>query len=141
VPDGEHLVPIGVADVRRTGSDVTIVAWTRMVHRSLEAAEILAAEGIEVEVIDPRGVRPLDMDTILTSVRKTGRLIVTHEAAAAGGAGSEVVSIVAEQAMPYLAAPIRRLTAPDIPIPQSAELEAFTIPTVEAIVTACRALF
>lgn len=141
VPDGEHLVPIGVADVRRQGADVTIVAWTSMVHRALEAAELLARENISVEVIDPRGVRPLDIDTILTSVKKTGRLIVSHEAAAPGGAGSEVVSLIAEHALDYLVAPIKRVCAADIPIPQSAEMEQLALPTVGALVEACRSLF
>ncbi|QNO38325.1 alpha-ketoacid dehydrogenase subunit beta [Protaetiibacter sp. SSC-01] len=140
VPDGEHLVPIGVADVRREGTDVTVVAWQTMVPRALAAAEQLADEGISVEVIDPRGARPLDLDTILTSVKKTGRLIVTHEAAAVGGVGSEVVAAVAEHAMDYMAAPIRRITAPDVPIPQNTELEQLVIPTAEDLVAACRAL-
>lgn len=140
VPDGEHLVPIGVADVRRTGADVTIVAWQRLVQRALDAAETLAGEGIDVEVIDPRGARPIDFDTILASVRKTGRLIVAHEAAATGGVGSEVVAVVAEQAMDLLRAPIRRITAPEIPIPQNAELEQLVIPTADVLAETCREL-
>lgn len=140
VPEGEHLVPIGVADIKRAGRDVTIVAWTTMVHRALAAAEILAAEGIEVEVIDPRGVRPLDKDTILESVRRTGRLVVTHEAPKPGGAASEVAAIVAEEATEYLAAPVMRVCGADIPLPQSAELEKFAIPSVDELVKACRSL-
>jgi pyruvate dehydrogenase E1 component beta subunit len=140
VPDGEHLVPIGVANVVRPGRDVTVVAWTTMVHRALEAAETLAAEGIEIEIIDPRGVRPLDKDTILASVRRTGRLVVAHEAPAPGGAGSEVAAIVAEEAIEYLAAPIKRVCGADIPIPQSAELEQLVIPDASALAAACRQL-
>jgi acetoin:2,6-dichlorophenolindophenol oxidoreductase subunit beta len=140
VPEGEHLVPIGVADIKRAGRDVTIVAWSMMVHRALAAAEILAAEGVEVEVIDPRGVRPLDKDTILASVRRTGRLVVTHEAPKTGGAGSEVAAIVAEEATEYLAAPVVRICGADIPLPQSTELEQLAIPTVDKLVQACRSL-
>src|SRR5690606_34730271 len=105
-----------------------------MVPRALAAAETLAADGISVEVIDPRGARPLDLDTILASVKKTGRLIVSHEAAAVGGVGSEVVAAVAEHAIDYLAAPIRRITAPDVPIPQNTELEQLVIPTTDDLV-------
>ena len=138
VPDGEHLIPIGVADVKREGTDVTIVAWTSMVHRALAAAETLAAEGIQVEVVDPRGVRPLDTDTILASVQKTGRLIVSHEAPAPGGAASEVAAYVAEHALDYLAAPIQRVCGADIPIPQSSDLEQYAIPSVDDLIRACR---
>ena len=138
VPDGEYLIPIGVADVKRVGTDVTVVAWTSMVHRALGAAEILASEGIQVEVVDPRGVRPLDMETILASVRKTGRLVLSHEAPAPGGAGGEVAAYVAEHAIEWLAAPIRRVCGADIPMPQSAELEQYAIPTVDDLVQACR---
>jgi pyruvate/2-oxoglutarate/acetoin dehydrogenase E1 component len=140
VPEGEHLVPIGVADIKRAGRDVTIVAWSMMVHRALAAAEILAAQGVEVEVIDPRGVRPLDKETILESVRRTGRLVVTHEAPKAGGPASEVAAIVAEEATDYLAAPVVRVCGADIPLPQSTELEQLAIPSVDRLVNACRSL-
>lgn len=140
VPDGEHLVPIGQADIKRSGTDVTIVAWQMMVHRSLAAAERLSADGIEVEVIDPRGVRPLDMDTILTSVRRTGRLILVHEAAKPGNIAGEVAANVAETALEYLVAPIVRLCAADIPIPQSTRLEQMSIPSTEAIEAAVRSI-
>jgi len=138
VPDGDHLVPIGVADVKREGTDVTVVAWTSMVHKALEAAEVLAGEGISVEVVDPRGVRPLDKDTILASVRKTGRLVIAHESPVVGGAGGEVAAIVAEEAIEYLAAPIRRVGAPDIPLPQNAVLEKLALPSTDDIVSAIR---
>jgi acetoin:2,6-dichlorophenolindophenol oxidoreductase subunit beta len=140
VPDGEHLVPIGQADVKRQGGDVTVVAWQAMVHQALDAAEGLAVDGVEVEVIDPRGVRPLDMATILASVRKTGRLVVVHEAAKPGNVASEVAATVAEEAIDYLAAPIRRLCAADIPIPQSTRLERKAIPSAQAIVATVRSL-
>lgn len=138
VPEGEHLVPIGVAATVRPGSDVTVVAWQAMVHRSLRAAESLAEEGIDVEVIDPRGVRPLDMDSIIASVKRTGRLVIVHEAPTPGNVASEVSATVAEQAIEYLAAPIRRVCAADIPIPQSTRLEQLAIPSVPAIEAAIR---
>jgi pyruvate/2-oxoglutarate/acetoin dehydrogenase E1 component len=140
VPDGEHLVPIGLANIVRPGTDVTVVAWQSMVHRALKAAERLAADGIEIEVIDPRGVRPLDMDTILASVRRTGRLVVVHEAPKPGNVASEVVSSVAESALEYLLAPIVRLCAADIPIPQNTRLEQLAIPSAEAIESAVRSM-
>jgi len=140
VPDGEHLVPIGVADTVRPGRDVTIVAWQAMVHRSLKAAESLAADGIEVEIIDPRGVRPLDMTTIIESVKRTSRLVVVHEAPAPGNVASEVAANVAENAIEYLAAPIRRVCAADVPIPQSTRLEQMAIPSVSDIESAVRSL-
>lgn len=140
VPEGEHLVPIGQADVKRSGTDVTIVAWQVMVHRALAAAERLAGDGIEVEVIDPRGVRPIDMETILASVRRTGRLILVHEAAKPGNITGEVAANVAETAIEYLVAPIVRLCAADIPIPQSTRLEQMSIPSTEAIEAAVRSI-
>jgi len=140
VPDGEHLVPIGQADVKRSGTDVTIVAWQAMVHRALAAAERLVADGIEVEIIDPRGVRPIDMETILASVRRTGRLILVHEAAKPGNITGEVAANVAESALEYLVAPIVRLCAADIPIPQSTRLEQMSIPSTEAIEAAVRSI-
>lgn len=140
VPEGEHLVPLGQAATVRSGSDVTVVAWTTMVHRAVEAAQQLAREGIEVEVIDPRGVRPLDTETILESVRRTGRLVIAHESPKRGGAGSEVAAIVAEQAIDWLAAPVIRLGAADVPIPQHEQLERLVIPQTADVVEAIRAV-
>ncbi len=138
VPDGEHLVPIGVADVKRPGTDVTVVAFGSMVARSLQAAEELAADGIEIEVVDPRGIRPLDTDTILASVERTGRLVVVHEAPAHGGPGAEVVARIAEQGLDLLEAPIRRVTMPDALVPQSVHLEKMLVPTAADVVAAVR---
>jgi len=138
VPGGDHLVPLGKADVKREGSDVTIVAWALMVHKALEAAEQLAQEGISVEVIDPRGLRPLDMDTILASLRKTGRIVFAQEAPKTGGNASEIIAIIAEEALDLLAAPVKRVAAPDIPVPQSIALEQKYVPTTAHIVDAVR---
>ena len=138
VPDGEHLVPIGVADIKRAGTDVTIVAWGSYVGRSLQAAEELAALGIDAEVVDPRGIRPLDTATILESVARTGRLVIVHEAPAAGGPGAEVAAVVAEEALDLLLAPVIRVTSPPTPIPQSVPLERLLLPTVADIVSAVR---
>jgi pyruvate dehydrogenase E1 component beta subunit len=138
VPDGEHLVPLGQACVRRAGADVTVVAWSNFVNHALLAAEQLAAEGIDVEVVDPRGLRPLDTATILASVAKTGRLVLAHDAPKTGGPASEIAAIVAEQALGDLAAPIVRVAAPDVPPPQSAYLERFYVPGVDDVVAAIR---
>lgn len=140
VPEGEHLVPLGQANICREGSDVTIVAWSVMVGKALEAAKRLAAEGISAEVIDPRGVRPFDFDTILRSVEKTGRLVLAHEAPVVGGPAGEVAATVAERALLHLEAPIRRVGAPDTPIPQSAALERLMIPRTDDIVAAARSI-
>ena len=141
VPSGEHLVPIGVADIKRPGTDVTIVAWSSYVGRSLQAADALAQQGIEAEVVDPRCIRPLDMTTILTSVERTGRLVIVHEAPAPGGPGAEVAAVVAEQALDLLLAPIVRVTSPPVPVPQSLALERMLLPSVDDIVAAVQGLF
>ncbi len=116
VPEGEHFVPLGLACVRRVGADVTIVAVSDMVNYALEAADELAAEGIDAEVIDPRTLVPLDEEAILASVRKTGRLIVTHEAVRRGGVGAEIGSLVAEKAFAALRAPLRIVAAQNTPL-------------------------
>jgi pyruvate/2-oxoglutarate/acetoin dehydrogenase E1 component len=140
VPDGDYLVPLGKADIKRTGTDVTVIAWSRLVLEALQAASQLAKEGISVEVIDPRGINPLDTETILASVQKTGKVVLAHEAATRGGPGSEVAAILAEQALDYLEAPIKRVAAPDVPIPQSSYLEQFIVPTASDIIATIRTL-
>jgi pyruvate dehydrogenase E1 component beta subunit len=140
VPEGEHLVPLGRADVKRQGSDVTVVAWARLVTSALEAAEQLAERGIDAEVVDPRGIHPLDVATILASVEKTGRLVIAHEAPRTGGSGAEVAAVVAEQGLDLLQAPIVRVAAPDVPVPQSARLERFIVPGAPQIVEAVLSL-
>lgn len=138
VPEDDALVPIGVATTRRTGRDVTILAFSKMVGLALEAAEDLASEGIAAEVIDPRTLCPLDLDTIAASVRKTSRLIVVHEAVQRGGAGAEIAAQVQEEVLDYLDSPILRVGAPFAPVPYSAVLEKQFVPGKEQIVDAVR---
>jgi len=138
VPDGDHLVPLGKADIKREGTDVTVVAWALMVHKALEAAEILAQEGISVEVVDPRGLRPLDMDTILGSLEKTGRIVFAQETPKTGGNASEIMAIIGESALDLLAAPMKRVSCPDTPAPQSIRMEQKWVPSTQHIVDAIR---
>jgi pyruvate dehydrogenase E1 component beta subunit len=139
VPEELYTIPLGAAEVKREGSDLTIVATSVMVPRSLEAAEQLAEEGIEVEVVDPRTLKPLDTDTILNSVIKTSRVLIVHEAAKTGGFGGELAARIAESdAFGYLDAPIVRLAGRDIPIPYNRTLEYHTVPQVEDIVERAR---
>ena len=138
VDDDLYEIPLGKGKVVREGSDVTIVATALMVHRALEAAEILAKDGISVEVVDPRSLVPLDKDCILDSVRKTHALVVVHEAVKNAGAGAEIAAMVAEEAIEYLDAPIVRIGAPFCPVPFSPTLEQAYMPSVEKIVQAVR---
>ncbi len=140
VPDGDYTVPLGVADVKRVGRHVTVVGIHTMVGKALNAAEQLAEEGIELEVIDPRTLVPLDEQAIVDSVKKTGRLIVSHEAYTRGGYGAEIVSRVVEAAFDYLDAPPLRVCARDVPVPYSAVLETAALPQVDDLVAAARAL-
>jgi pyruvate dehydrogenase E1 component beta subunit len=142
VPEEPYTIPLGSADVKREGRDLTIVATAIMVRRSLEAAEQLAEEdGIEAEVVDPRTLKPLDAETIIRSVSKTGRAMVVHEACKTGGYGGEVAAVIAEsEAFDYLDAPIVRLAGRDMPIPYNRTLEYHTVPQVETIVEAARRL-
>jgi acetoin:2,6-dichlorophenolindophenol oxidoreductase subunit beta len=140
IPDGDHTVPIGVADIKRAGSDLTVVALAAAVHHSLTAARALQEEGISVEVIDIRTVVPLDRRTILESVAKTGRLIVVDAGPGTCSVASEVSATVAERAFEHLKAPIIRLAAPDIPVPFSPFLEQLMFPNAERIMAAARKL-
>jgi pyruvate/2-oxoglutarate/acetoin dehydrogenase E1 component len=137
VPDGEHTVPIGQARVAREGSEMTVIAYGSSVHLALEAAEQL---GEEVEVVDLRSLCPLDRDAILASVRKTGKVLIAHEATRTCGAGAEVAALIGEEAFEDLDAPIRRLSAPDVPIPFSPPLEQAVLPQLDDIKEACREL-
>lgn len=141
VPEGEYVIPLGKADIKRKGSDVTIVAWSAMVHKALAAAEALAKEGISAEVLDPRTLNPLDKDSILTSVGKTGRLVIVHEATRTGGFGGEIAAIVAEEGFDLLNAPIKRVTSPDAPVPFSPVLERNYLPSEAEIIKAVKELF
>jgi len=141
VPEGEYLQPLGKAEVKREGSDVTIVAWSLMVHKALAAAIALAGEGVNVEVLDLRTLVPLDKDAILKSVAKTSKLVIVHEAVRTGGFGGEIAAIVAEEGFDLLDAPIKRVTAPDTPIPFSPVLESAFLPNEEKIIKAVRKLF
>lgn len=138
VPDGDYTVPIGVADVKREGKDVTIVAAGGMLHRSLEAAEKLQKDGVSCEVVDPRTLLPLDEDTIINSVKKTGRLVVVHEAPRRYGYGAEIAAIVAEKALEYLDAPIKRIGNPGTPLPFTPMQENAIIPNVNDIIKAVK---
>ncbi|MCG3769356.1 MAG: Acetoin:2,6-dichlorophenolindophenol oxidoreductase subunit beta [Nitrosomonadaceae bacterium] len=137
-PVGEHIVPLGVAAVRRTGSDCTMVAWGRVTIEAEEAAAKLAEEGIDVEFIDPRTLVPLDLEAILKSVRKTGRLVIIHEAVERGGFGGEIAALVQAQVWDSLKGPVIRVAASNSPVPYSKPLEKAMIPNVEDIVVAVR---
>ena len=140
VPEAEEeeLIPFGVARVAREGDGCTIVAWGRPYYTAMEAAEKLAAEGIECEVIDPRTVRPLDTDTIIESVKKTNRLVIVHEHWPYGGPGAEIVDRVQKGAFDYLDAPILRVGSLDVPMPYATNLEALVLPTVDRVCAAVR---
>jgi pyruvate dehydrogenase E1 component beta subunit len=136
VPDGEHLVPIGVADVKREGEDVTMIATSSMVYVALAAAEELESKGVSVEVVDPRTIAPLDRETLVASAKKTGRVLVIDEGHQSYGASAELAAVVAEGAFWHLDAPVKRLGAMDVPIPFSPVLEDETVPTPERAIEA-----
>lgn len=138
VPDEDYAIPLGVADVKREGSDVTLISYSRMVLRCLEAAEKLAAEGISVEVIDLRSLKPLDMETIVASVRKTGRVVGVTEAYKTGSFISELFVRINESAFDWLDAPMVRVAAADVPVPMAETLEDAAIPSTDAIITGVR---
>ena len=138
VPEGEYLIPFGQADVKRTGKDVTIVATAMMVHKALEAAKKLESEGIQVEIIDPRTIVPLDKKTILESVKKTRKLVVVDEDYERCGFASEVAAIVASEGFEYLNAPIQRVATPNVPIPFAPILEKHVLPDENKIIKAVK---
>lgn len=141
VPDDpDFAVPFGQAAVRREGSDVTVVAVGGMLPKALEAAEALAREGIQAEVVDPRTLVPLDRETILASVRKTSRVVIVHEAHKRLGPGAEIAAMIAEEGIGYLDGPIVRVAAKNVPLPYSPELENFVLPGVTDIAEAAREL-
>lgn len=138
VPEEEYLIELGVADVKKQGKDVTVVATSKMVNESLASAKELEKEGIEIEIIDPRTLVPLDMDTILKSLRKTGRLVVVHEGWKTGGFGAEVLAKICETSMDLLKVPPLRIAAADVPPPYSPVLEKISIPNRESITEGIR---
>ena len=138
VPEEEYTIPFGVADVKTEGSDVTVVATLYMVHKALNAAKELEADGISVEVVDPRTLTPLDKQTIINSVKKTGRIVIVSEDCKTAGVSAEIAAIVAEEAIDYLDAPIKRVAEPDTPIPFSPPLEQHVIPDEKAIIMAVK---
>jgi pyruvate/2-oxoglutarate/acetoin dehydrogenase E1 component len=138
VPEEEYTIPIGKADVKKPGTDVTIVSYSRQILHALEAAQILEKEGISAEVVDLRSIRPLDKDTIMESVKKTGSVVIVEEGCKTGGVGGEVAAILVEECFNYLKAPIKRVAGKDIPIPCTPNLEKASIPGVEDIVIAVK---
>jgi pyruvate dehydrogenase E1 component beta subunit len=140
VTPGEHLVPLGQAAVRRAGRDVTLISYSKAVHACVKAAQQLEAANISAEVIDLRTLKPLDETAILASVRKTGRVLIVHEASGMCGVGAEIAAIVAEQAFRALKAPVMRLTGPDAPAPSSYALEQAFMPQPDGIVAAVKKL-
>jgi 2-oxoisovalerate dehydrogenase E1 component beta subunit len=137
VPDDEYTLPIGQADVKREGSNVTVVSYGLMLHYCLEAAELVSEQGIDVEVVDLRTLKPLDNETILESVRKTGKLLIVHEDNLTGGVGAEVAAVVSDQAFEYLDGPVTRLCGPDVPtMPFAQTLEDAYMPSTEKIAEA-----
>lgn len=138
VPEGEHLVPIGLADVKRQGTDVTLIGWCKTLHYVLEAANDLAEEGIEAEVIDLRTLRPLDVETIVRSVRKTNRVVVVQEGWPYAGVAAEVAQVINEHAFDDLDAPVARVTGADVPMPYSKDLEKAAMPGKDSTVAAAK---
>lgn len=140
VPEEAYTVPLGQADIKRKGEDITVVASGQMVGRALSVAENMAGEGVSLEVIDPRSLSPLDEETILNSVKKTHRLLIVHEEVRFAGSGAEIAAIAAEKAFDYLDAPILRIGAPFTPVPFSPVLEQEFIPSEEKILQAAKEL-
>lgn len=141
VPEGEVLVPIGSARLAREGRDVSVITYAAMLHVALEAAEAAAKEGISVEVLDLRSLLPLDEEAILATARKTGKVIVLHEATLTGGPGGEIAARIAERAFEHLDAPVVRVAAPDTPVPYAPTLEEFFLPNADKVGKAIRALY
>jgi len=138
VPEGEYNISFGQADIKREGQDVTVVATANMVHTALSAAEKLAADGISVEVVDPRTLYPLDEESIIESVKKTHRLVIVHEEVKFAGSGAEIAALVAEKGFDYLDAPILRVAAPFCPVPFSQPLEQAFIPSEQQLIDAVK---
>ena len=134
VPEQEYVVPLGSADVKRSGDDVTLITYSYMTLKCLEAAQLLEKEGISVEVVDLRSLKPLDKETILASARKTGKVLVVHEACKRGGIGGDIAAMITEEAYDDLDGPVGRICGKDTPVPYNLELEKVCVPTVEEII-------
>ncbi|HSR13440.1 MAG TPA: alpha-ketoacid dehydrogenase subunit beta [Thermodesulfobacteriota bacterium] len=141
VPEEEYLLPLGKADVKRSGDQVTIIAYGAMLHQAMAAADKLQAEGISAEVVDPRTLLPLDKETIFESVKKTGKVVIVHEAPTFGGFGGEIAAAIADEAFYSLDAPIKRVGAPFTPVPAHSILEKFYLPDADKIVKAVKETF
>jgi pyruvate dehydrogenase E1 component beta subunit len=138
VPDGDYTIPIGKSKVQREGSDVTLVTYSKMVHYSMQAADILEKEGVSVEIVDLRSLRPLDMDPVIASFKKTNRAVIAEEGWRSYGVGAEVAARIYEEAFDYLDAPIQRVAQKEVPLPYNARLEQLALPQVDDIVKAVR---
>ncbi len=139
IPDGEYTIPLGVGKIRREGKDVTIVAWSKILaHVTTKAVDQLVQEGIDVELIDPRTIRPMDMDLIVESVKKTNRLVIVEEGWPFAGVGAQISHDVMKRAFDYLDAPIERVTQEDVPLPYAHNLELASLPSVEKVVRAVK---
>jgi pyruvate dehydrogenase E1 component beta subunit len=138
VPDGDYTIPIGKSKIQREGSDVTVVTYSKMVPYSMQAADILAKEGIHIEIVDLRSLRPLDMDPVIESFKKTNRAVIAEEGWRSYGVGSEVAARIYEEAFDYVDAPIQRVAQKEVPLPYNARLEQLALPQVEDIVKAVR---
>lgn len=140
IPDGEYTVPIGKADVKREGNDVSVITYGTGVHWAVEAAETMQREGIEVEIVDVRTLLPLDKEVILNSVVKTGKVLIVHEDTLTGGIGGEIAALIAEYAFQFLDAPIKRIASLDTPVPYAPTLEEFFLPNTKKVTSALRQL-
>lgn len=138
VPEKEYLIPLGKGAIKREGKDITIIATGAMVRLALEAAEVLEQQTVSAEVIDPRSIQPLDEELILSSVEKTGRVVVVHEAPVFGGFGGEIAALIADKAIDFLDGPVKRVGAPFTPIPNWIKMEEYYLPNVEKIIEAVK---
>jgi pyruvate/2-oxoglutarate/acetoin dehydrogenase E1 component len=141
VPEEDYVIPLGKADIKREGTDVTLITWSKMVLDTMEAAAELEKEGIQAEVIDLMTLRPLDIETIIQSVKKIGKVAIVHEACKTGGYGGEIATLIMENAFDYLDGPVKRITGLDTPIPYAFHLERAVIPNAEGIVNGVKEMF
>jgi pyruvate dehydrogenase E1 component beta subunit len=138
VPEGDHLIPIGRSKIQRPGTDVTLVTYSKMLETSMKAADLLAQEGIEAEIVDLRTLRPLDMEPVLESFKKTNRAVIVEEGWKSYGVGAEVASRIYEEAFDFVDAPIQRVAQKEVPLPYNKTLEQLALPQVEDVVKAVR---